>query len=162
MNSIALLQDDLRRRFVAPTRSVTFYLHLFFAVVIGGGFEIWYQVVFHGIIQNEWSCEAISSALFGYFPAIVAVALIDFVHEPQPYLRSFGLAAAGVFLVILFLALGTSSLFRLSWALAGGLLAVLFWWAASGEKNCFKDINPGAPTPDPNGRLSGDHKNWQI
>src|SRR5690348_1188620 len=130
MNSLDLIWEDLRRRFFAPTRSVTFYLHLVVAVVICGGFEIWYQVVFKGIIRDQWSCEAVSSALFAYFPAIVSVALIDFVHEPQPYLRSFGLVAAGFFLVILFLALGTSPLPQLLWAALGAVLAVFFWWVA--------------------------------
>jgi hypothetical protein len=135
---------------------------LFLAVVIGAGFDIWYQVVFNGIIRDRWSCEAVSSALFAYFTAIVSVALIDFVHEPQPYLRSFGLGATAVFLVILGLALGTSPLPRLGWSILGAVLAVFFWWAASGDKNCFRDINPSAATPDPNVPMSGDHQNWRT
>ena len=162
MNSLTLLRQDLRRRFATPVGSVTFYLHLFLAVIVGGGFEVWYQVIYKGVIRNAWDCEAVSSALFSYFAAIVSVAIIDFVHEPQPYLRSFGLAAAGIFLVILFLALGTSPVPRLLWAGLGAVLAVLFWWAASGEKNCFKDINPSAATPEPSVKMAGDSKDWKT
>jgi len=162
MNSLELLLEDLRRRFAAPVKSVTFYLHLSLAVIIGGGFEVWYQIVFKGIIRSDWHCEAISSALFAYFPAIVSVALIDFIHERQPYLRSFGLASAGFFLVILALALGTSPFPQLFWATLGAVLAIFFWWAASGEKDCFKDINPSAATPDPTAPMSGNRKDWKV
>lgn len=162
INSIELLLADLRRRFWAPTRSVTFYTHLLLAVVVGGGLGVWYQVIYRGLIRETWDVDAISAHLFTYFPAIAAVALIDFTQEPQPYLRSFGLCAAGLFAGIFGLAVTTSKWPQLSWAIIGSLLAVFFWWVASGEKDCFKDINPSAATPDPTVQMSGDHKNWKT
>jgi hypothetical protein len=86
--------------------------------------------------------SAISAALFTYFPAVFAAALIDFTQEKQPYLRSFGLSAAGLFAGIFLLSVITSDWWQLFWAIVGSVLAVLFWWVASGEKDCFKDIDP--------------------
>lgn len=162
MNSLELLWIDLRRRFTAPINSVTFYV-LVAAVVIGGGFEIWYQVVFKGMMRNAWDSEAISCALFGYFTAVVSAALVNFVREPQPYLRMFGLGWAGVFVLILLLTLGTDHEARLAISALGSVLAVGYWWAASGEKDCFRDINLDAPTPDPRSTpTSGNTNNWRT
>lgn len=144
INSIQPLCMDLRRRFWSPTRSVTFYTHLFLAVAFGGGLGIWYQVGYLGLLRDQWELPAISAALFTYFPAIFAAALIDFTQEKQPYLRSFGLSAAGLFAAIFLLSVTTKGWPQFWWAIAGSFLAVLFWWVASGEKDCFKDIDPNS------------------
>ena len=160
IDSWTALFRDLEHRFRAPVRSVTFFEHLFLAVVLGGGLGIWYEMVFKGCIKDEWCMKSITAALFTYFPAIVATALIDWTHENQPYRRSFGLIAAGGFALIFILAVTTSPLFQLFWAVIGTILAVLFWWLANGEKNCFRDINPEAATPPPTGDLPGGTNGW--
>jgi hypothetical protein len=162
IDSLAPLRADLYRRLWAPIKSVTFYLHLGVAVIIGGGLGIWYEVVFKGFIGNHWDKEAISAALFAYFPAIVSVAVIDFIHERQPYLRSFGLSVAVVFMVIFCLSVSTSSYAQLFWSILGSGLAMAFWWMANGEKDCFRDIDPNAATPDPSQEMSGNDTGWKT
>jgi hypothetical protein len=71
---------------------------------------------------------------------LAAAALIEFTQEEQLYLRSFGLIAAGVFLVIFFVAATRPHDGKLGWAALGALLGVLFWWVANGEKDCFRDV----------------------
>jgi hypothetical protein len=132
--SIGLLRRDLARRFKTPYKSVTFYAHLSLAVVLGGGAGIWYA-----IFQNGLQTETLAAALLTYFPALVAAAIIDFTHEREPYLRSFGLIAAGIFLVIFLAAVTHPPFGQLLWAMAGTILSITFWWLANGEKECFKD-----------------------
>lgn len=160
-DSIKILWGDTRRRFRAPMRSVTFYAHLFLAVLIGGGLGIW-NTLYQCKLTANWEAATIASALYTYFPAIVAAALIDLTHEKQPYLRSFGLLSATFFAVLFFFATTTSPEIRLRFALGGAILSVLFWWIANGEKDCFKDIDPNAATPDPKRDMIGDDKGWKV
>lgn len=134
--SLDLVGRDLTRRLNAPIKSVTFYAHLLVAVLLGGGAGVWYS-----IYQNGLEMQPLAAALLTYFPALVAAALIDFTHERQPYLRSFGLIAAGVFLTIFLIAATRTPYWQCAWALGGTIMSVLFWWAANGEKSCFKDID---------------------
>ena len=136
-----LLGGDLRRRFNAPKWSVTFYAHLFLAVLLGGGAGIWYT-----LYESGFHSKSLAGPLLTYFPALVAAALIDFTHEKQPYLRSFGLISGGVFLIIFFFAALSEANWKLVWALGGTLLSVFFWWVANGEKECFRDVQPDAST----------------
>jgi hypothetical protein len=163
-NSIEPLCADLRRRIRAPIRSVTFYTHLLLAVMVGGGLGVWYEVFYRGVVLDKWNMHAISAALFTYFPPLVAAALIDFAHERQPYLRSFGLSAAGLFGIIFALAVMTSDIWSLRWSGLGSILAVLFWWVASGEKDCFKDIHPESATGGPVDRElpKSDQTGWKT
>ncbi len=132
--SMGLLGRDLKRRFETPIKSVTFYAHLALAVLLGGGAGIWYS-----FFQNGLSIEPLAAALLTYFPALVAAAIIDFTHEEKAYLRSFGLIAAGVFLVIFLTAATRTPTWQLVWATGGTCLSIAFWWLANGEKGIFKD-----------------------
>jgi hypothetical protein len=161
INSIELLVRDLRRRFWSPVRSVTFYAHLFVTVIFGGGLGIWYEL-YRCYHHDQWSKIPISAALFTYFPAVVAAAVVELIHEGQPYLRSFGYTMAALFLGIFAFAVTTSPSPQLFWAIIGSVLAVFFWWVTNGEKECFRDINPSAATPGPNVPMSGNHNNWQT
>lgn len=156
-----LLWVDVRRRFQAPTGSVTFYAHLFLAVLLGGGLGIWNTLYQFGLIGN-WDSAILAGALYTYFPAIVAAALIDLTHEKQPYLRSFGLLSAAFFAVLFFFATTTAPNLRLGFSIVGALLGVMFWWIANGEKDCFKDVNPESATPSPDREISGDKSGWQV
>lgn len=160
-DSIKALRRDISRRFRAPTTSVTFYAHLILAVLVGGGLGIW-NALYQSHLTGKWTCETISAALYTYFPAIVAAALIDLTHERQPYLRSFGLLSATLFIILFFLSTTTPPEFRLGFSLIGAFLAILFWWVANGEKDCFKDIDANAATPEPSRKLSGNGSGWKI
>src|SRR5882757_827962 len=135
--SLMPLCRDVQRRFLTPIRSVTFYAHLVLAVLAGGGLGIWHTL-YQSRLAGQWDVSAIASALYTYFPAIVAAALIDLTHERQPYLRSFGLLSATLFALLFFFATTTKANTQLYCALAGATLSVVFWWIANGEKDCFK------------------------
>jgi len=159
--SIELLWRDARRRLWAPVKSVTFYAHLLLAVLVCGGLGIW-NTLYQCKLNGQWDMLNIAAALYTYFPAIAAAALIELTHERQPYLRSFGLLSAAFFVGIFFFATTTQPETRAIWAGIGALLGVLFWWIANGEKACFKDIDPNAATPDPaKEELTGDSTGWQ-
>ncbi|MCE9610334.1 MAG: hypothetical protein K8R23_09090 [Chthoniobacter sp.] len=158
--SIDLLFRDTRRRLCAPVRSVTFYAHLLLAVLVCGGLGIW-NALYQCKLMEQWDMFNIAASLYTYFPAVAAAALIELTHERQPYLRSFGLLSGALFVGIFFLATTTQPLTRLIFAGIGAVLSVFFWWIANGEKDCFKDIDPNAPTPDPNTELEGDTTGWQ-
>ena len=64
--------------------------------------------------------------------------------------------------MLFFFATTTNPVFRLRFAIVGAVLSVLFWWIANGEKDCFKDIDPEAATPDPNQEMQGDDKGWKT
>jgi hypothetical protein len=159
-DSIKVLFRDGQRRFKAPTRSVTFYAHLCLAVLIGGGLGIW-NTLYQCKLTANWDAATIAAALYTYFPAIVAAALIDFTHEKQPYLRSFGLLSATLFAILFFFSTTTAPDARVKFALTGAVLSVLFWWMANGEKDCFKDIDPSAATPEPSIKMPGDDTGWK-
>lgn len=159
VDSVGPLWADARRRFRAPLLSVTFYLHLVLGVVVCGGIGIW-----HGIYVGNLELKAVSASLFTYFPAIVAAALVEFTQEKQLYLRSFGLLAAGVFLVVFFIAVGTSEKWQFFCSAVGAVLAVLFWWIAVGEKDCFRDIDRDASVGGDIHQplLSSEDKDWKT
>lgn len=158
--SIGLLCSDTRRRLCAPVRSVTFYAHLLIAVLVCGGLGIW-NTLYQCKLNSQWDLLNIAAALYTYFPAIAAAALIELTHERQPYLRSFGLISSVFFVCIFFFATTTQPNTRMIFAGIGALLSILFWWIANGEKDCFKDIDPNAATPDPEKEaLKGDSTGW--
>lgn len=147
VDSITLLVNDLRRKFRFPLKSMTFYTHLLLSVVGGGGLGIWYVIImsYH---TGKWLLPNLSSALFTYFPAIVAIAVIELIQEKQPYMRSFGLFSAFCFLVLFLMSVLSDNIWQLAWSLSASVLAVLFWWGVSGEKSCFVDIVPENILPE--------------
>ena len=54
INSLVLLWGDLKRKFIAPTKSFTFYTHLMFAVIAGGGMGIW-NALYQSTFATEWN-----------------------------------------------------------------------------------------------------------
>jgi len=138
--SLDLLWGDLKRKFVAPKKSLTFYASLVFAVITCGGAGIWKALFFQSTPEGTWDLIAIATALSTYYPAIVAPALIEFTHEDQPYLRSFGLLSLVPFGVLFALALMSEPRWGIGWAAAASTLAILFWWVANGEKDFFRDV----------------------
>ena len=139
INSVTLLCKDLKRKFLAPTKSFTFYTHLVLAIIAGGGLGIW-DALYQSKHAATWNLLAISAALYTYFPAIVATALVEFTHEKQPYMRSFGLFSLAPFSLLFFLAITTEPEFRLAWAIFASIASILFWWVANGEKDFFRDV----------------------
>jgi hypothetical protein len=159
--SLGFLKQDLKRRLKTPIKSVTFYAHLFLAVLAGGGAGIWYTMY-----QDGFAMEKLAAALLTYFPALVAAAVIDFTHEEQPYLRSFGLLSGLVFFVIFMAAItrASTSHWQFFWAFVGTVFAILFWWFANGEKPCFKDVVAinAAGGETVNRPLPGNTKGWNV
>lgn len=159
--SAGLLCADLKRRLKTPIKSVTFYLHLFGAIIICGGAGIWYTWY-----QDGFVVQKLSGALLTYFPALVAAAVIDFTHEDQPYLRSFGVLSGILFITLFLITVSrdSNSYCQFGLALVGTVLSILFWWFANGEKRCFKDVVPiNAAGGQSAGRmLPGTTKGWDT
>jgi hypothetical protein len=103
-----LIWPELVQRFNTPRTSLTFYAHLCFGVVICGGLD-----VFLTFLKTGWAIEDVSAALLGYFPAVVGSAVLEFTAEYQPYVRSLGVLALTVLLVILFIVLKTTHVWQL-------------------------------------------------
>lgn len=135
--SMELIWPELVKRFWAPCKSVTFYAHLFFGVILCGGAGV--LVVF---LKSNWQIEDLSLALLGYFPALFGAAMLEFSAEVQPYLRFFGIIAICVFAPIAVIAAKTQHGWQLSWTLLGSILSILFWWVANGLNKHFEDVNP--------------------
>jgi chromate transport protein ChrA len=135
--SMQLILPQLKRRFYAPCKSVTFYAHLFVGVIIFGGLGVYIATW-----RSHGAIEDVSAALLGYFPAIVGAALLEFDSENQPYLRSFGFCALGFFSIMAALIVITECGLQLSLALLGTALGILFWWVANGLNPRFDDVKP--------------------
>src|SRR5260370_41832130 len=90
--SMDLIWPELVTRFWAPCKSVTFYAHLFFGVVLCGGVGI-----FVTFLNSQWRVEGISAGLLGYFPAFVGAAVLHFTWGVRPYLRFFSFIEFFVF-----------------------------------------------------------------
>jgi peptidoglycan/LPS O-acetylase OafA/YrhL len=159
IHSIALIGPDLKRRLRAPCKSLTFYAHLFLAVLLGGGAGIWFTAFKSGL-----DVDRLSAALLTYFPALVAAALIDFTHEKQPYLRSFGLIALCWFVAIFAIAATREHAEQFVWASLGAVCAVFFWWVANGEKPWVQDVEAENATGGNVTRqlLKSDDKDWKT
>jgi hypothetical protein len=156
--SMELIWPELVRRFFAPCKSVTFYAYLFVGVIIFGGFGVYYA-----IFKSHWAVDDTSTALLIYFPALVGAALLEFDSENQPYLRSFGLIALGIFIIMLALVLITDHELRLFLSLIGAASSILFWWVANGLNGRFNDVKPqSALGGDPSGNLQeSSDQGWQ-
>ena len=160
-HSLKLLPGDIWRRLKTPFWSATFWTHLLVVVGIAGGIGIWWTLG-QCYVTDRWDKVAIAAAIYTYFPAIVAPALLDMINEHQRYLRSFGIAASAILLVILACAALTAPKGNLTFGIVGSVLSIAFWWIANGEKDCFKDIDPEAPTPRPNRPLKGNKSGFQT
>ena len=160
-SSIEALGHQIPARFCAPWRSMTFYLHRAIGVVGGGGLGIWYslhEARIHGI---DWI--GVTAALFTYFPAIVATALLDIQQDERVYWKSFGLFCTVPFGILFYLSVtGDVTGYRFVWALLGSFLAIAFWCIANGDKECFRDLRPDAPTPPPSTPTAGDSTGWKT
>jgi len=73
--SIQLIWFDLKKRFLTPCGSATFYAHLGFGVMLCGGVGVW-AILF----RSSWRIEDISAALLGYFPALLGGAVLQFTE----------------------------------------------------------------------------------
>lgn len=141
VDSISLLRNDLRRRLIAPVRSVTFYCHLLLGIVVGGGLGIWYTI--GAFINNgKFDSATCATAIFTYYPALVAAALLEFIQEKQPYMRSFGILSMALFAVLFFSILLIPPWAQIALSIVASFLAILYWWIANGEKSFFRDVNP--------------------
>lgn len=147
--SMELIGPELVSRFWAPCKSVTFYAHLFFGVILCGG-----AGVFMTFLKSPWHIEDTSAGLLGYFPALFGAAVLQFTAEDQPYLRFFGSIAFCVFAPVAFFAALTQHGWQLFWSLTGTVLSILFWWVANGLNEHFNDVEPqSALGGDPSGNL---------
>jgi hypothetical protein len=161
LKSIDLLPGELMRRLKAPLKSVTFWAQLLVAVVGLGGAGIWYSLI-ECKLTGVWSWSAIAAALCTYFPAVAGAAFVDSSSESQPYVRSFGLIAVALFMVLIFLAVFTIREGFIFWGIVGSVLSILFWWVVNADKACFRDVDGDGSTPSPNRKLKGNRKGWQV
>jgi hypothetical protein len=136
-SSLTLLPGDLRKRFLAPRKSVTFYCHLFVGVIVFGGLGVYFA-----IWQSHWSMSETSAALLCYFPALAAAAMLEFDTQDQPYLRSFGILALVSFVILFLFGIDSNAGWQLFWSVIGTTLSVLFWWVANGLNDRFNDVKP--------------------
>jgi hypothetical protein len=130
--SLDLILPELRRRFLAPCKSVTFYTQLIVGVFILGGFGVYFR--------SHWTAKEMSAALLGYFTPLVGAALLEFNFEKELYLRSFGIFASFFFFVLALFVAGIEQPYQLILAIAGAILGVLFWWVAHGLDDRFNDV----------------------
>jgi hypothetical protein len=161
LKSLDLLPGELKRRFLTPLKSVTFWAHLIVAVIGLGGAGIWYSLI-ECRITEHWSMSAIAAALCTYFPAVAGAAYVDSSSEGQPYFRSFGIIALAVFVILIFLSVFTIRDGSILWGTIGSILSILFWWVVNADKSCFRDVDGDGSTPNPNRRLKGNRKGWQV
>jgi hypothetical protein len=132
-----LIWPELVQRFNTPRTSLTFYAHLCFGVVICGGLG-----VFLTFLKSGWAIEDVSAALLGYFPAVVGSAVLEFTGDYQPYIRSLGVLALAVLLMILFVVLQTTHVWQLIFCVLGAAISILLWWIANGLNERFNDVRP--------------------
>jgi len=135
IESVPLLPGELKRRFLKPLKSVTFYKHLIVSVIVFGGLGVCVA-----IWRSHWSMVATSEALLCYFPALAGAAMLEFDAEDEPYLRSFGIIALLVFIVLLVLGFASSPTLQFCCSLLGTGLSILFWWVANGPNKHFDDV----------------------
>ncbi|MBL9115292.1 MAG: hypothetical protein JNJ83_09835 [Verrucomicrobiaceae bacterium] len=144
-----------------PLKSVTFWMHLLVAVVGLGGAGIWYSLLEYRF-SGEWSWPAVAAALCTYFPAVAGAAYVDSSSEGQPYFRSFGIIAFAVFVLLIGMSAFTIRDGSIVWGLVGSILSILFWWVVNADKACFRDVDGDGSTPNPNRKLKGTKKGWQV
>jgi len=154
------MPQELFARLKAPYKSVTFYKHLFFGVILCGG-----AGVFLTVLKPQWAMEDFSAALLGYFPALVGGAVLEFTEEEQPYLRSFGFLAICLLLPVIVAAVKAQHYWQLAWCCIGTILSLLLWWVANGLDDRFNDVKPESALGgnDLTGKISGtDDTGWQT
>jgi hypothetical protein len=133
--SMQLILPELRRRLVTPCGYLTFYLHLIGGVVLFGGAGVYYT-----IWKSHGASADISIALLGYFTPLVGAALLEFDMEEEPYLRSFGIFAFIIFIVIAILVVTTECHLQLGFSCLGTFMGIAFWWVAHGLNTRFQDV----------------------
>jgi len=130
-----LIFPELRRRFVTPCGYLTFYLHLIGGVILFGGAGVYYTMW-----KSHGASAEISVALLGYFTPLVGAALLEFDMEEEPYLRSFGIFAFIIFIVMAIFVVTTEHNLQLVVSCLGTILGIGFWWVAHGLNTRFQDV----------------------
>jgi hypothetical protein len=166
-NGFVILWDELKRRFLAPVRHVTFWVYLILAVIIFGGFPIWLEVVFYFNADIHESTSHLRTALVAFFPALIGSVSFQLIFEEVG--RNKRMLAFAMFVVVFFSLIGVILILARSIAdyvaipVAFGLcaFAVLEWWIANGLNPTFQDDLDveapvgGPPSHPPAGDLTG-------
>jgi hypothetical protein len=148
-DSLSRLWGDITLRLRGPARSVTFYSHLIISVIVGGGLGVWHYLHAVSFGEEIFKASILSTALFTYFPSIVAAAYLETAQEKQPYWRAFGQLFAFVFLILFISCVSSTGRTQLAVSALATILAVFTWWIVNGQKDYFSDIAPESSVNNP-------------
>jgi hypothetical protein len=167
-NEFPELAKDIRRRFVRPLGSPSFWMFLLVGVIGFGGIAIWIEVLKCEFrLLGTANAQGVLTAINTYFPAIGCGAGLQIVtwEKQKPNLRACGMAAwsfmSAACVVLLLLQANHPWWSGILGAICS-IFALAMWWLANGEEDAFQN---GAPTNASIGGnldqpLAGGTRNW--
>jgi hypothetical protein len=166
-NGIALLWDELVKRFLAPMPHVSFWVFLIVGVVIYGGLPVWLELYLYCAGGATVTSEHLRVALTTFSPALVGAISTQLIFEEagrDKRMMAFAILVVPIFLfaaTILTLVTAMKNEVAIPCAILFCLLSILVWWIANGFNRAFQDdfkndAPVGGPTTnEPTGDLNG-------
>lgn len=170
VNGFVELWVELKRRFFAPVRHVTFWTYLLVGVIFFGGLAIWLELCLYVAAPIEDGLRGATSdhlkvALVTFFPALIGSVSTQLLFEEAG--RNKRMLAFAVMVGVFFLAIGLwltldrglRNSISISVATVSCCASVLVWWVANGSNRAFQDEFDvdaplgGAATQQPAGDL---------
>jgi len=146
------LGREIRRRTLAPFKSVPFVFYFILAIVVLGGLGIWVEAVKSQLNPN-WKVDGLLTALSTFFPALIGSASLQLIlkstDSSDKILISFSLLVCflsfvGIGFIAAFFSLHPQ--LCLNAAIGFGVLAVWFWWFTNGDDLTFYNAPIDAAT----------------
>lgn len=163
-----MLWNRFLRRLARSGRQVTFWVFAVVVIIGASGVGIWLEA------YKEWQQPTlvhagILTAVFTYFPAICAGAVMQIVFGNEPkQVRAIALAVAVATVACVFLHSGGAlghGLFDLAFGLIFCVVSWFCWWYANASDPIFMDddIRPEDPLGGPpSGDLSGTTEGYNL
>lgn len=164
-NSFKVVGGFIVNRLCTPLSHVSFWSYFFLAIILFGPAGVWVEL-FRLLKSNSGELDGLLTAIYTYFPAIVAGAGAQLIMDgpPKP-VSSFVMVWIAISFVLVMphftgLIKPTNSLYI---GCLGTAMAFFLWWVANGENPSYLDSHPSdalgaAPSSEP----AGDASNFTV
>lgn len=166
-NGVALLWDELVKRFFAPMEHVSFWVYLTVGVIIYGGLPVWLELYLCLAGGPTATSEHLRVALTTFSPALVGAISTQLIFEEagrDKRMMAFAILLVPIFLsaaIVLTLVTSLRNQIAIPVAVVFCLLAIVVWWIANATNQAFRDdfkndsAVGGSTLKSPSGDLNG-------
>lgn len=143
-NGFVYIKGELKKRIMAPTKELTFWLVLVLSILAFGGLGVWFEVIQYWRGPGDATSDAVLTALVTFCPALVGTSAVQLIcqDDAEKPLILFGILCVVFFIVVAALLVFVPGLERHIAFLCAGVAylgAIGVWWVANGLDPTLRD-----------------------